>query len=118
MTYADTYAAPVTGQAAAHLAGGATHGAPRALPLATDASGKVFRQGARCEVIAVHHPALQADLRKWIVVDRIHAAERVVWAHDDKPITYRTNRAGRRVIATDPRSIQTLYGMDELKVWI
>jgi len=39
-----------------------------------------------------------------------------VWAHDDKPVKYRTNRNGRRVVDYDPRCIQTLYGIEQLRI--
>lgn len=32
-------------------------------------------------------------------------------AHDDEPVTYKTNRNGRRVVDSDPSCIQSIYGM-------
>ena len=45
-----------------------------------------------------------------------HPDTRQVWAHEDKPVTYRTNRAGRRVVDHDPRCIQSIYSFDDLRI--
>lgn len=39
-----------------------------------------------------------------------------VWAHDDKPVAYRINRFGRRVVEFDPRGVESLYRIDDIRV--
>lgn len=68
----------------------------------------------RYQVARVHHPCFARDVGKVVIVDRF-AGSGMVWAHDDKPITYRTNRAGRRVVDFDPQCVQSLYHMNDLE---
>lgn len=75
-----------------------------------------FRPGVRCEIISVHHPCFSRAIGKVIVVTKVSADTRQVWAHDDRPVTYKVNRTGRRVVDSDPSCIQTVYGMDGLRV--
>lgn len=72
-----------------------------------------FERGQRCEIVTSRFPA---DIGKRIVVTRVNLEFRSVWAHDDKPIRYRINRNGRKVVDYDPRCIETGYGFDQLKV--
>jgi hypothetical protein len=83
-----------------------------------DARGEVsdFRPGVRCEIVSVHHPCFSGDVGKVIIVTKVSADSRQVWAHDDKPVTYKLNRNGRRVVDSDPRGIQSIYGMEALRV--
>jgi len=94
--------------------------APAAVPAPTAARAAVdmsaFRPGVRCEIVAASHPSASRDVGKRVIVDRVNPEYGSVWAHDDKPVTYRTNRAGRRVVDHDPRCIQTIYGVDQLRV--
>ncbi|WP_367899703.1 hypothetical protein [Xanthomonas oryzae] len=78
-----------------------------------EADGRIALHG-RCRVTRVHHPVFARDVGKVVIVDRF-AGLGMVWAHDDKPVTYRTNRAGRRVVAFDPSWVQSLYHMDDLE---
>lgn len=64
----------------------------------------------RCKVISSR---VGTGIGRVVVVAKVN--ERSVWAYDDKPVTYRTNRQGRRVVDSDPKCIQTLYGFDELE---
>lgn len=75
-----------------------------------------FHPGVRCEIISVHHSCFSRDIGKVVVVTKVCAETRQVWAHDDKPVTYKVNRNGRRIVDSDPRCIQTVYGMDCLQV--
>ena len=75
-----------------------------------------FRPGVRCEIIGVHHPCFSKDIGKIVVVTKVSADFRQVWAHADTPVTYRINRSGRKVVAYDPTCIQTIYGMENLRV--
>ncbi|ASS66392.1 MULTISPECIES: hypothetical protein [unclassified Paenibacillus] len=38
------------------------------------------------------------------------------WCYDDRPVTYRINRRGQRVVDFDPRGNTTPYQVDELSV--
>ncbi|MBR8087077.1 klcB [Burkholderia vietnamiensis] len=78
-----------------------------------EADGRIALRG-RYRVTRVHHPVFERDVGKVVIVDRF-AGLGMVWAHDDKPVTYRTNRAGRRVVAFDPTCVQSLYHMDDLE---
>lgn len=75
-----------------------------------------LRPGARCEVISVHHHALKGEIGKKIVITKVKHDTRQVWAHDDRPPKYRTNRNGRRVTEYDPRCIQSCYGFEQLRL--
>jgi hypothetical protein len=75
-----------------------------------------FRPGQRCQVVSTHHPCFQDTVGKVVIVTRVNPAHRSVWAHDDKPVTYRTSRNGRKVVHSDPRCIETIYGMDALRI--
>ena len=53
---------------------------------------------------------------KRVIIVKVHPDTRQVWAHDDRPVTYKTNRAGRRVVDSDPSCIQSIYGFDQLRL--
>lgn len=75
-----------------------------------------FRAGQRCEIISVHHSAFSSNIGRKIIITKVSAETRQVWAHDDKPPRFRINRNGRRVIDYDPRCIQTIYSFEQLRV--
>ncbi|MBV6831308.1 klcB [Xanthomonas euvesicatoria] len=75
-----------------------------------------FKPGQRCEIVSVHHPVFKPYIGKRIIIVKVHPDTRQVWAHDDRPITYKTNRAGRRVVDSDPSCIQSIYGFDQLRL--
>lgn len=75
-----------------------------------------FRPGQRCEIVSVHHPVFAKYIGKRIIIVKVHPETRQVWAHDDRPVTYKTNRAGRRVVDSDPSCIQSVYGFDQLRL--
>jgi hypothetical protein len=89
--------------------------APQA-PAAEAPPPDVFRPGQRCEIIAVQSAHKEADIGKRIVIVKVNPDFRSVWAHDDKPVKYRTNRNGRRVTDYDPRCIQSVYGFEQLRI--
>jgi hypothetical protein len=72
--------------------------------------------GSRCVIAAVHHPCFRRDIGKVIIVDKVYPDHGSVLAHNDEPIRYRVNRAGRRVVDHDPRCIQTYYSIDALRL--
>lgn len=74
-----------------------------------------FFPGQRCRIVGVHHAVFAGDIGKQVVVLKVCPEFRLVWAHDDKPLTYRFNRQGRKVVASDPRCIQSLYGIQYLR---
>lgn len=75
-----------------------------------------FKPGQRCEIVSVHHPVFAHYIGKRIIIVKVHPDTRQVWAHDDRPVTYKTNRAGRRVVDSDPSCIQSCYGFDQLRL--
>nr|BCU00952.1 hypothetical protein [uncultured bacterium] len=81
-----------------------------------DAEAVPFAPGMRCEVSSVHHPCLSRDIGKRVVITKVNLEFRSVWAHEDKPVTYRTNRNGRRVVDHDPRCIESVYGFEQLHI--
>jgi len=73
-------------------------------------------RGTRCRVVSVHHPALEQEIGKVIVVTEVCHKTQTVWGHLDEPVRYRINRLGRRVVDYDPRQITGPYGMGRLEV--
>lgn len=78
--------------------------------------GVSFERGQRCEVVSVHHPVFNHYIGRRIIITKVSPETRQVWAHDDRPVTYKTNRQGRRVIDSDPSCIQSIYGFDQLRL--
>jgi hypothetical protein len=74
-----------------------------------------FRMGQRCEIVSVHHTVFSKEIGKQVVITKVSPDTRQVWAHDDVPARYRINKNGQRVIAYDPRCVQTIYSFDQLK---
>lgn len=56
------------------------------------------------------------NIGKKVIITEVRPDTRQVWAHDDKPIRYRMNRNGRKVVDHDPRCIHSIYGFDDLKI--
>ena len=75
-----------------------------------------FKRGQRCEIISVHHAAFSPDVGRKIIITKVSPETRQVWAHDDKPPRFRTNRNGRRVTDYDPQCIQSIYSFQQLRV--
>ncbi|MGF6604362.1 hypothetical protein P3T23_009117 [Paraburkholderia sp. GAS448] len=73
---------------------------------AFDIDGRQLFINSRCTIVAVHHPAFSADIGKKVVIAKLSG--QTAWVYADKPVRYRVNRAGRDVVAHDPKSIQTL----------
>ena len=51
---------------------------------------------------------------KMVVVDK-KAGEDSYWAYDNRPVRYRINRKGVRVVESDPACIQTIYSAEYLE---
>lgn len=66
--------------------------------------------------MSVHHPCFDKDIGKVIIVKKVNLDTGSVWAHDDKPVTYRKNRRGRTVVQSDPQCIETIYSMGQLRI--
>ena len=75
-----------------------------------------FFKGVRCQIKSVHHPVFAKDIGKKLVVTRVSAETRQVFAHEDRPVTYKINRSGRRVVDSDPRCVESIYSMDALRI--
>jgi len=75
-----------------------------------------FRPGARCEVVSVHHHVFKKEIGKKVIITKVSHDTRQVWARDDRPARYRTNRNGRRVTEYDPRCVESCYSFDQLRI--
>ena len=94
--------------------------AARAAAIAVDSKNRIGKPlalqtqlltvGQRCKVMATGY--LPGSV---VVVAKVWVDTRTVFAHQDKPVTYKLNRNKRRVVDSDPRSIQTAYSMDDLQ---
>ena len=89
--------------------------AAKAARLNAKEEGGPFRPGQRCEVMSVHHPVFAGDVGKFVIVTKVSQDTRQVWAHDDRPATYRINRNGRRVVQFNPKSVRSIYSFDQLR---
>ncbi|KKO51979.1 hypothetical protein XI25_21100 [Paenibacillus sp. DMB20] len=78
-----------------------------------------FMSGQVCEIIK--NDPRHGTMPK-LFPDRI--GERIViakivgdyaWCHDDKPVKYRINKNGKRVVEFDPRCVTSPYPLDQLK---
>ena len=74
------------------------------------------KPGQRWKIVSVHHPCFEKDIGKIIVITKTSHENRNVFAHDDRPVTYRKNRDGRMVVNYDPRCVETVYGWDSLEI--
>lgn len=75
-----------------------------------------FIPGQRCQVISVHHPVFESDVGKFVIITSVSSSSSQVWAHDDKPETYRINRKGSRVLENDPKAVQSIYAFNQLRL--
>lgn len=92
--------------------------APAAPAVAEDegaAGGDDPEPGRRYKIVKVHHPCFEKSLGKIVVIVSVFPGGRSVFAHDDRPVTYRKNRNGRMVVDSDPRCVQTVYSTDSLE---
>lgn len=71
--------------------------------------------GQRYRIVKVHHPCFEKSLGKIVVIAKVFPGKCSVFAHDDRPLTYRKSRNGRMVVDYDPRCDQTVYSMDSLE---
>ena len=87
-----------------------------AIKLSTKKKDTLFHPKQRCQVISVHHRVFESNIGKYVIVTQVFPDTRQVLAHDDAPVKYRKNRKGVRVVAYDPRCVQSYYGYDQLRV--
>lgn len=79
-----------------------------------------FRRGQVCEIIKNDPrretmPKLFPDrIGKRVVIDEV--MDNHLWCYDDKPVQYRINNKGRKVVEFDPSCVTTPYRCDELMV--
>ena len=50
-----------------------------------------------------------------VIITSVCKTTRTCWAYQDKPATHRTNARGRKVVASDPKNIQSCYCWHELQ---
>jgi hypothetical protein len=74
-----------------------------------------YRPGRRCEIVKVGHPAWAKEIGKKVIIVSVNPAFKSVWAHDDQPPRTRVNKLGRTVNVYNPKSVNTVYGMNQLK---
>jgi ParB/RepB/Spo0J family partition protein len=77
---------------------------------AAEQPAEEFKKGDICEIVNHRDQSLNG---KRVVIAQ--CGDGAVFAFDDAPVTYKTNRAGKRVVDSDPRSIQTVYCIENLK---
>jgi len=53
--------------------------------------------------------------KKQIIVTKVNPDFGSVWAHDNKPVKYRMNQRGRKVEASNPQCVETLYSIADLR---
>lgn len=75
-----------------------------------------FELGQRCQIISVHHPVFEKDIGKFVIITKLFSNSSLVWAHDDAPVQYRINRNGQRVVQYDPRSVHSIYCVEQLRL--
>lgn len=75
-----------------------------------------FRPGQRCEIVSERRPLFANEIGKRVIITKVYPDTRQVFAHDDRPVTYKVNRAGRRVVDSDPSCIQSIYSFEQLRV--
>lgn len=74
-----------------------------------------FAPGSKAQIARVHWPWDAKLLGRVVVITKPDHQMGVVFAYDDAPVTYRFNSKGRRVTERDPRCIQSVYLMADLK---
>jgi len=77
---------------------------------ATEQPAEQFKKGDVCEIVNHRDQSLNG---KRVVIAQ--CGDGTVFAFDDAPVTYKTNRAGKRVVDSDPQSIQAVYCIEYLK---
>lgn len=70
---------------------------------------KEFEPGTVCHVLNGYRNA-----GKSVVVHQVQ--EGMLWCYENRPVTYRVNRKGERVIDYDPACVTTPYSPDELEI--
>lgn len=75
-----------------------------------------YRPGQRYRIARVHHPVFSNDIGKVVVIVRVNPEYRSAWVYEEGPIRYRTNRKKERVVASDPKNIQTVVSLDSLEL--
>lgn len=75
----------------------------------------ILKPQQRCEIVFEPREALKSRLGKVVIIARVCDTTGTVWAHDDKEVTYRKNRKGRKIANLDPRCIETAYSMEALR---
>jgi hypothetical protein len=82
---------------------------PYELPTWSFEQTSAFKVGARCRIERVLWKTFLKDVGTHVIITKVHPDTRQVWAHADKPVTYRRNARGREVINLYPRCIESCY---------
>lgn len=78
----------------------------------------IFHKGQKCIVVQSSSfiPTWRAGTR--VIVVSSHPKTRNCFVYEDRPITYKTNRQGRKIVDYDPVCFQTVMSWDKLEpVW-
>lgn len=54
------------------------------------------------------------DKGKMVVVHKVQ--EDMLWCYDNRPVKYRTNRRGEKVVEFDPACVMSPYSADNLEI--
>lgn len=68
-----------------------------------------FKRGMVCRVVHSRH----GDDGKKVVIHQINGD--MFWCYENRPVSYRTNRKGEKVIDFDPACFLTPYSSDALE---
>lgn len=83
--------------------------------LKTVDSFREFYVGAICEIVSVHHPVLNRLIGNRVKIVTIYDSGTIA-AHDVKPPVTRVKRRGKTVIVSDPSTIRSHYGVEQLRL--
>ncbi|MNO15497.1 hypothetical protein D3C76_51630 [compost metagenome] len=68
-----------------------------------------YKPGTVCRVTSVRR-----GIDKKVVIHQVLGES--FWCYDNRPVTHRINRSGKRIIDFDPACVLTPYNVDELEV--
>ena len=83
--------------------------------LKTVDSFQEFYVGAICEIVSVNHPVQNRLIGNRVKIVTIYDCGTIA-AHDAKPPVTRVNRRGNTVIVSDPSTIRSHYGAEQLRL--
>lgn len=67
-----------------------------------------FKPGVVCNVISGR------NIGEQVVIHQIF--EGILWCYDNRPVTFRTNRKGDRIVDFDPACVTSCYSAEQLEI--